>query len=67
MCAPTMAHVAVIEALKSGEESVIEMVEDYTTGGSSLIERRNGSRHDAQTSKNEILERFESLLDWLIS
>jgi aminotransferase len=29
MSAPTMAQVAAIEALKTGEESVIEMVEDY--------------------------------------
>ncbi|MFC2032363.1 aminotransferase class I/II-fold pyridoxal phosphate-dependent enzyme [Chloroflexota bacterium] len=29
MCAPTMAQVAAIEALKSGEDSVVEMVEDY--------------------------------------
>ena len=29
MCAPTMAQVAAIEALKSGESSVLEMVEDY--------------------------------------
>ncbi len=29
MCAPTMAQVAAIEALKSGERSVLEMVEDY--------------------------------------
>ena len=29
MCAPTMAQVAAIEALKSGEASVLEMVEDY--------------------------------------
>ncbi len=29
MCAPTMAQVAAIEALKSGEPSVVEMVEDY--------------------------------------
>jgi aminotransferase len=29
MCAPTMAQVAAIEALKSGESSVVEMVEDY--------------------------------------
>ncbi|MBN1177191.1 MAG: aminotransferase class I/II-fold pyridoxal phosphate-dependent enzyme [Dehalococcoidales bacterium] len=29
MCAPTMAQVAAIEALKSGENSVLEMVEDY--------------------------------------
>jgi len=29
MCAPTMAQVAAIEALKSGEPSVLEMVEDY--------------------------------------
>jgi len=29
MCAPTMAQVAAIEALKSGEDSVQEMVEDY--------------------------------------
>ena len=29
MCAPTMAQVAAIEALKSGEKSVLEMVEDY--------------------------------------
>ena len=29
MCAPTMAQVAAIEALKSGEENVLEMVEDY--------------------------------------
>jgi len=29
MCAPTMAQVAAIEALKSGEDSVTEMVEDY--------------------------------------
>ena len=29
MCAPTMAQVAAIEALKSGETSVTEMVEDY--------------------------------------
>lgn len=29
MCAPTMAQVAAIEALKSGEERVAEMVEDY--------------------------------------
>ena len=29
MCVPTMAQVAAIEALKSGEENVTEMVEDY--------------------------------------
>ena len=29
MCAPTMGQVAAIEALKSGEESAAEMVEDY--------------------------------------
>jgi len=29
MSAPTMAHVAAIEALKTGESSVLEMVEDY--------------------------------------
>ena len=29
MCAPTMAQVAATEALKSGESSVLEMVEDY--------------------------------------
>ncbi len=29
MCASTMAQVAAIEALKSGESSVLEMVEDY--------------------------------------
>jgi len=29
MCAPTMAQVAAIEALKSGEDSVTEMAEDY--------------------------------------
>ena len=29
MCAPTMAQVAAIEALKSGNDSVVEMVEDY--------------------------------------
>ena len=29
MCAPTMAQVAAIEALRGGENSVIEMVEDY--------------------------------------
>jgi len=29
MCAPTMAQVAAIEALKSGETSTTEMVEDY--------------------------------------
>jgi aminotransferase len=29
MCAPTMAQVAALEALKGGEESVQEMVEDY--------------------------------------
>ncbi len=29
MCAPTMAQVAAIEALRSGENSVLEMVEDY--------------------------------------
>ena len=29
MCAPTMAQVAAIEALKVGESSVLEMVEDY--------------------------------------
>ncbi len=29
MCAPTMAQVAAIEALKSGERSTAEMVEDY--------------------------------------
>ena len=29
MCAPTMAQVAAIEALKSGEPSATEMVEDY--------------------------------------
>ena len=29
MCAPTMAQVAAIEALKSGEESASEMVENY--------------------------------------
>ena len=29
MCAPTMAQVAAIEALKSGEDSATEMVEDY--------------------------------------
>ncbi|MBM2825283.1 MAG: aspartate aminotransferase [Dehalococcoidales bacterium] len=29
MCAPTMGQIAAIEALKAGEESVVEMVEDY--------------------------------------
>jgi aminotransferase len=29
MCAPTMAQVAAIEALRAGEASVLEMVEDY--------------------------------------
>ncbi|MBA7617797.1 MAG: aminotransferase class I/II-fold pyridoxal phosphate-dependent enzyme [Calditrichaeota bacterium] len=29
MCVPTMAQVAAIEALRSGESSVVEMVEDY--------------------------------------
>ena len=29
MCAPTMAQVAALEALKGGEESVLEMVADY--------------------------------------
>ena len=29
MCAPTMAQVAAIEALRSGDESAAEMVEDY--------------------------------------
>jgi aminotransferase len=29
MCAPTMAQVAALEALRGGEESVIEMVDDY--------------------------------------
>jgi len=29
LCAPIMAQVAAIEALKSGEDSVVEMVEDY--------------------------------------
>ena len=29
MCAPTMAQVAALEALRTGEESAIEMVEDY--------------------------------------
>jgi aminotransferase len=29
MCAPTMAQVAAIEALKSGEDDVANMVEDY--------------------------------------
>jgi aminotransferase len=29
MCAPTMAQLAAIEALKSGESDVVEMVEDY--------------------------------------
>jgi aminotransferase len=29
MCAPTTGQMAAIEALKSGEESVLEMVEDY--------------------------------------
>jgi aminotransferase len=29
MCAPTMAQVAAIEALKNGEQSVLEMVADY--------------------------------------
>jgi len=29
MCAPTMAQVAAIEALRTGEPSVLEMVEDY--------------------------------------
>lgn len=29
MCAPTMAQVAAIEALRTGETSVLEMVEDY--------------------------------------
>ena len=29
MCAPTMAQVAAIEALRSGDESATEMVEDY--------------------------------------
>ena len=29
MCAPTMAQVAAIEALKTGEPDVVEMVEDY--------------------------------------
>jgi aminotransferase len=29
MCAPTMGQIAAIEALKSGEDSATEMVEDY--------------------------------------
>jgi aminotransferase len=29
MCAPTMAQMAALEALKSGEEDVLKMVEDY--------------------------------------
>jgi aminotransferase len=29
MCAPTMAQIAALEALKGGEESVLEMVDDY--------------------------------------
>jgi len=29
MCVPTMAQVAAVEALRSGESSVVEMVEDY--------------------------------------
>ncbi len=29
MCAPTMAQVAALEALRAGESSVVEMVEDY--------------------------------------
>ena len=29
MCAPTMAQVAAIEALRAGEPSVVEMLEDY--------------------------------------
>jgi aminotransferase len=29
MCAPTMAQMAALEAIKGGDESVLEMVEDY--------------------------------------
>jgi aminotransferase len=29
MCAPTMSQVAAVEALRSGDESATEMVEDY--------------------------------------
>jgi len=29
MCAPTMAQVAALEALKSGEDSAVEMIEEY--------------------------------------
>jgi aminotransferase len=37
MCAPTMAQVAAIEALKSGEDSVTEMVEDYNRRRMAII------------------------------
>jgi len=42
MCAPTMAQVAAIEALKLGEPSVLEMVEDYNRRRQVIVKGLNG-------------------------
>jgi len=41
MCAPTMAQIAAIEALKSGEDDVAEMVEDYNRRRLVMVNRLN--------------------------
>ena len=41
MCAPTMGQVAAIEALKSGEDSVTEMVEDYNRRRLTIVKGLN--------------------------
>ncbi len=43
MCAPTMAQVAAIEALKSGEASVAEMVEEYNRRRLIMVKGLNDS------------------------
>jgi aminotransferase len=41
MCAPTMGQVAALEALKSGESSAIEMVEDYNRRRLVIVQELN--------------------------
>jgi len=41
MCAPTMAQVAAIEALRTGEPNVLEMVEDYNRRRQVIVEGLN--------------------------
>ncbi len=41
MCAPTMGQVAAIEALKSGEDSVAEMIEDYNRRRLTMVKGLN--------------------------